>query len=217
MAIGAAIRAACSPVSATTSSSWTSRRSPWASRPSAASPANHRELFDDPDQESMPPSTADDNQTQVSIHVLQGEREMAADNRTLGRFDLTGIPPARGLCRRSRSPASTRTASSTSRPRSAPASSPRTSRSSPLRASPRRRSERMKREAAENEVEDKKKREMVELRNKADMMVHETDRSLKEHGDKLSEDERNAIEAAKDKLQKDLEGGDHDTINRSTR
>ena len=81
-------------------------------------------------------STADDNQNQVEIHVLQGEREMASFNRTLGKFNLVGIPPAPAACRRSRSPStSTPTASCTSAPRtSAPATS-RTSRSRPRAAS----------------------------------------------------------------------------------
>ena len=94
-----------------------------------------------PTKKSETFSTADDNQPSVEIHVLQGEREMASGNKSLGKFQLTGIPPAPRACRRSRSPStSTPTASSPSPPKTrAPAKSKR-SRSNPDPASPRRRS-----------------------------------------------------------------------------
>jgi molecular chaperone DnaK len=169
-----------------------------------------------PAKKAMPFSTADDNQTTVSIHVLQGEREMASDNRTLGRFDLTGIPPAprgmpkievtfdidaNGILNVSAADSATGKKQDIRIEASSGLSDDEI--------------ERMKREAAENEAEDKKKREIVELRNRAEMMVHETDKSLKEHGDKLSDEEKSSIEEAKAKLATDLEGGDKETIEKS--
>ena len=86
-------------------------------------------------------STADDNQPSVEIHVLQGEREMAGGNKSLGKFQLSGIPRRRAGCRRSRSPStSTRTASSTSAPKTKAPAKSRRSRSNPAPASPTRKS-----------------------------------------------------------------------------
>jgi len=96
-----------------------------------------------PTRKSESFSTASDNQPSVEIHVLQGDRTMAVDNRTIGRFHLDGIPPAPAGCRRSRSPStSTPTASSTSRPRTRPPVRSSRSASRPPRGSPRRRSSR---------------------------------------------------------------------------
>ncbi len=169
-----------------------------------------------PSNKSMPFSTADDNQTTVSIHVLQGEREMASDNRTLGRFDLTGIPAA---------------------PRGTPkievsfdidangilhvtAKDGATGKMQDIRITSSsglsdEEITRMTTEAEENAEEDKKKRELIELRNKADMMTHEVTKNLEEHGDKLDDSDKDAIVAAKEKLEKDIEGGDKETIEAS--
>ncbi|MCB9831155.1 MAG: molecular chaperone DnaK [Planctomycetes bacterium] len=162
-----------------------------------------------PTRKSMPFSTADDNQTTVSIHVLQGEREMAGDNRTLGRFDLTGIPPApRGMPKievtfdidANGILHVTAKDSATGKQQDIRITS-----SSGLSEQE---IERMTREAQEHSEEDKKKREAVEVKNKADMMVHEVEKNLKEHGDKLEAADRSKIEEARDRLKEKIASGD---------
>ncbi|WP_237213832.1 molecular chaperone DnaK [Falsiroseomonas oryziterrae] len=150
-----------------------------------------------PTKKSSVFSTADDNQNAVTIKVFQGEREMAADNKLLGQFDLTGIPPA---------------------PRGVPqievtfdidangivsvsAKDKATGKEQQIRIQAKSGLsdadiERMVREAEANAEADKKRREAVEARNHLDSLVHSTDKSLKEHGDKVPETERTAIEAA---------------------
>ena len=166
-----------------------------------------------PVQKSMPFSTAEDNQTQVEIHVLQGEREMAVDNRTLGKFKLTGIAPAaRGVPKIEVSfdidangiLQVTAKDSATGKQQDI-----RIEASSGLEPDE---IERMKAEAEQHAAEDKEKRELIEIRNKADGMAHEVQKNLDEHGDKLPEDERKAIEEAREKLVSLLDSGDKDAI-----
>ena len=148
-------------------------------------------------------STAADNQTSVEIHVLQGEREMAIDNRTLGRFQLVGLPPApRGVPQikvtfdidangiLNVSAVDTGTGKQ---------QAIRIESSSGLSKDE---VDKMKTEAEAHAAEDKKKRELIEERNKADSLIYQTEKTLKEHGDKLPADEKKKIEEAIEALRK---------------
>lgn len=154
-----------------------------------------------PTRKSQIFSTASDNQPAVSIHVLQGERDMAIDNRTLGRFDLVGIPPApRGM------PQIEVTFDidangivhvfakdlGTGREQSIKIQS-----SSGLSEAE---IDRMVKDADSHAEEDKKKRKLVEARNKADQVIYTTEKSLKEYGDRISEGEKGKIKEAVEKL-----------------
>jgi molecular chaperone DnaK len=146
-------------------------------------------------------STAADNQPSVEIHVLQGERPMARDNRTLGKFHLDGIPPApRGvpqvevtfdidvdgiLSVKARDTATSKEQSI------------RITSSSGLSKDE---IERIKREAVENAEDDKRQKEDIENRNQADNLVASTDKQLKEFADKISDEHKAAIVAAKERL-----------------
>ena len=156
-------------------------------------------------------STAADNQTAVSINVLQGEREMAAQNRTLGRFDLVGIPPsprglpqievtfdidANGILHVSALDKGTGKKQQIKIDKAGALSEDEI--------------EKMVKEAEEHAQEDQKFKELVELRNHLDTMIFSTEKSLKEYGDKLKDNEKaeieEAIKAAKEKLDsKDVE------------
>lgn len=166
-------------------------------------PTSHSQVF----------STAADNQTAVDIHVLQGEREMAADNKTLGRFQLTDIPPApRGIPQievsfdidangivnvRAKDLGTNKEQSITIKSSSGLSDEE---------------VERMVREAEENADADKARREEVELRNEADQLIFTTDKTIKDLGDKVSEDDKQKAETAKDELKKALEGTDIEAI-----
>ena len=141
-------------------------------------------------------STAEDNQTAVDIHVLQGERPMAADNMSLGRFRLEGIPPApRGMPQvevtfdidangilnvTARDKATGREQKVT------------ITASTNLNKGE---IERMVQEARQNEAEDRKRRELVEARNKADSLAYQTEKTLNELGDKVPAGERQNIQS----------------------
>jgi len=146
-------------------------------------------------------STAADNQTAVDIKVLQGEREMAGDNRLLGNFQLVGIPSAprgmpqievgfdidaNGIVHVSAKDLGTGKEQKI-----------KIESSSGLDDSD---IDRMVKEAEEHASEDHKKRELIDLRNQADQLVYQTEKTLKEHGDKIPESERKAIEEAVKKL-----------------
>ncbi|MHB8708988.1 MAG: molecular chaperone DnaK, partial [Desulfuromonadales bacterium] len=146
-------------------------------------------------------STAADNQPAVSVHVLQGEREMAADNKTLGRFDLTGIPPAprgvpqievtfdidaNGIVHVSAKDLGTGKEQSI-----------RITASSGLSKEE---IEKMVKDAESHAAEDKKKRELIEARNQADGLIYTTEKAVKEHGDKVDEATRKGIETAPEEL-----------------
>ena len=162
-------------------------------------------------------STAADNQPAVSVHVLQGEREMASDNKTLGRFDLTGIPPAprgvpqievtfdidaNGIVHVSAKDLGTGKEQSI-----------RITASSGLSKEE---IERMVKDAESHAAEDKKKREVIEARNQADGLVYTTEKAVKEHGDKVDEATRKGIESAVEDLKKAMEGDDADAIRQKT-
>lgn len=169
-----------------------------------------------PTSESQTFSTAADNQTAVDIHVLQGERQMAADNKTLGRFQLTDIPPApRGVPQievsfdiDANGIVNVRAADKgTNKEQSITIKS-----SSGLSDEE---VDEMVKEAEEHADEDKKRREEVDLRNEADQLVFSTDKTIKDLGDKVEEEEKNKAEEAKDKLKKALEGEDIEEITKA--
>lgn len=162
-------------------------------------------------------STAADNQSAVDIHVMQGEREMAADNITLGRFQLTGIPAApRGIPQIEVTfdidangivNVSAKDLGTGKEQRITITSSTKLS------------EDEIKQKVAEAEqfaAADKAKKESVELRNQAETLVYETEKSVKELGDKLSEDELGKINSAKEALSKALEGDDAADIKAKT-
>ncbi|SFL81122.1 molecular chaperone DnaK [Gracilibacillus orientalis] len=158
-------------------------------------------------------STAADNQTAVDIHVLQGEREMAQDNKTLGRFQLTDLPPApRGVPQievsfdidangivnvRAKDLGTNKEQSITIKSSSGLSDDE---------------VEKMVQEAEENAEDDKKRREEIELRNEADQLVFQTDKTLKDLGENVSEEEQQKAESAKDELKKALEDNDQEQI-----
>ncbi|HRD29634.1 MAG TPA: molecular chaperone DnaK, partial [Caulobacter sp.] len=166
-----------------------------------------------PTKKSQTFSTADDNQSAVTIRVFQGERPMAHDNKMLGQFDLVGIPPA---------------------PRGVPqievifdidangivhvtAKDKATNKEQSIRIQANgglsdADIDKMVREAEANRAEDEKRKAGVEARNQADAVIHSTEKALAEHGDKVSADEKAAIETALADLKSVLDSGDADTI-----
>ena len=162
-------------------------------------------------------STASDNQPAVTIHVLQGEREMASDNKTLGNFELTGIPAAprgvpqievtfdidaNGIVHVSAKDLGTGKEQSI-----------RITASSGLSKEE---IDKMVREAEAHADEDKKKRELIEARNQADSLAYQTEKSLKEFGDKIDGADKQKIEDALAALKKALEGSDPDVIKKAS-
>ena len=154
-------------------------------------------------------STAADSQTSVEVHVLQGERPMARDNRTLGKFHLTGIPPApRGIPQievtfdidANGILNVTAKDMATSKDQKITITS-----SSGLSKEE---VDRMAKEAEAHAAEDKAKREEIETRNQLDNMVYGVEKMLKEHGDKISGDEKSSVESAVAEAKKALESND---------
>jgi len=170
-----------------------------------------------PTKKSQVFSTAEDNQSAVTIRVFQGEREMAADNKLLGQFDLVGIPPA---------------------PRGMPqievtfdidangivnvsAKDKATGKEQQIRIQAsgglsEEDIERMVKEAEENAEVDKKKREAVDARNHADSLINETEKNLKEHSDKIPESDKNKINSDIEALKKVKDGEDIEAIKSKT-
>ncbi len=170
-----------------------------------------------PTKKSQVFSTAEDNQPAVSIRVLQGEREMASDNKMLGNFELIGIPPA---------------------PRGTPqievtfdidangivsvsAKDKGTGKEQKIQIQASggltdEEIQKMVKEAEANKEEDKKKREAVDARNQADSILFSTEKSLKEHGDKISEDEKKAIETGISDLRNILKGTNIEEVKKKT-
>ncbi|TDQ38049.1 molecular chaperone DnaK [Aureibacillus halotolerans] len=166
-----------------------------------------------PTSKSQVFSTAADNQTSVDIHVLQGEREMAADNKTLGRFQLSDIPPApRGIPQievsfdiDANGIVNVRAVDKgTNKEQSITIKS-----SSGLDEDE---IDRMVREAEENSEADKAKREAVELRNEADQLIFQTEKTLKDLDGKVDESEIAKANEAKDALKEALEGDDAEAL-----
>ncbi|NLW87824.1 MAG: molecular chaperone DnaK [Planctomycetes bacterium] len=161
-------------------------------------------------------STAADNQTEVTIHVLQGEREFARDNRTLGRFNLTGIPPApRGM------PQVEVTFSiDTNGILSVSAKDLATGvhQSIEIKGSTgldKAEVERMKKDAESHADEDKKRRELVDLKNQGDSMAYQMEKLLKDQGEKVSAGDRSNVESAISALKDALKTDDAQSIKRS--
>tara|TARA_B100001564_G_scaffold159603_1_gene134190 strand:- start:20204 stop:22120 length:1917 start_codon:yes stop_codon:yes gene_type:complete len=170
-----------------------------------------------PTKKSQVFSTAEDNQPAVSIRVLQGEREMAADNKILGNFELVGIPPAargtpqievtfdidaNGIVNVSAKDKGTGKEQKIQIQASGGLSEEEI--------------QKMVKDAEANKEADKKKRESVDARNQADSLIFSTEKSLKEHGDKISNEEKKAIENGITDLKKSLEGTDSEDIKKKT-
>lgn len=170
-----------------------------------------------PTKKSQVFSTAADNQTAVDIHVMQGEREMAAGNTTLGRFQLTGIPPAprgipqievtfdidsNGIVNVSAKDLGT------GQEQRITITSSNTLSEEEINAKVK--------EAAQYAEEDKKKKEEIEVKNRAESLVYETEKNLANLEGSISEDEKSGINEAKDELKKALEGSDIDDIKAKT-
>jgi len=158
-------------------------------------------------------STAEDNQTAVTVHVLQGERERAVENKSLGRFDLTELPPAprgmpqievtfdidaNGILHVSAKDKATNRQTGIEIRASSGLSEDEI--------------QRMVKDAEAHAEEDKKFRELVEARNKADNMIHSVQKTMKDAGDKLQADEKERIEAAINDLQEAMKGDDQAAI-----
>jgi len=160
-------------------------------------------------------TTAADNQPAVTIHVLQGERKMAVDSRTLGKFELVGIPPApRGVPQIEVSfdiDADGILHVSAKDLGTGKEQKIRISASGGLKDDE---IDRMVDEGKTHEEEDKKQRELVEIRNKADSLIYSTEKSLREYGDKLSDTEKKEIEAAANELKAVMNTSNRDEIER---
>jgi molecular chaperone DnaK len=170
-----------------------------------------------PTKKSQVFSTAEDNQSAVTIRVFQGEREMAADNKVLGQFDLMGIPPsprgmpqievtfdidANGIVNVSAKDKATGKEQQI-----------RIQASGGLSEAD---IQKMVKDAEANAAEDKKRREAVDAKNHADALVHTTEKALAEHGSKVEEAERRAIEDAVSDLKEALKGDDAEAIKAKT-
>jgi len=170
-----------------------------------------------PTKKSQVFSTAEDNQNAVTIRVFQGEREMAADNKMLGQFDLVGIPPAprgvpqievtfdidaNGIVNVSATDKATGTEQSI-----------RIQASGGLTDAD---INRMVKEAESHAEEDKKRRELVEIKNQGEALVHSTERMLKDFGDKVPAGDKALVETAVSDLKTALQGEDKDTIKQKT-
>ncbi|WP_353421091.1 molecular chaperone DnaK [Staphylococcus delphini] len=166
-----------------------------------------------PTSKSQVYSTAADNQPAVDIHVLQGERPMASDNKTLGRFQLTDIPPAprgvpqievtfdidkNGIVNVTAKDLGTNKEQNITIESSSALSDEEI--------------DRMVKDAEQNAEADKKRREEVDLRNDADQLVFQVDKTLKDLGDNVSEEDKKEAEAKKDELKTALEGSDIEDI-----
>ena len=170
-----------------------------------------------PTKKSQVFSTAEDNQPAVSIRVLQGEREMAADNKLLGNFELVGIPPAargtpqievtfdidaNGIVSVSAKDKGTGKEQKIQIQASGGLSDEEI--------------QKMVKDAEANKEADKKKRETVDVRNQADSLIFSTEKSLKEHGDKISAEEKKSIEGALSDLRNSLKGTDTEEVKKKT-
>ncbi|HET7888830.1 MAG TPA: molecular chaperone DnaK [Bradyrhizobium sp.] len=166
-----------------------------------------------PTKKSQVFSTAEDNQNAVTIRVFQGEREMAADNKILGQFDLMGIPPApRGMPQIEVTfdiDANGIVNVSAKDKATGKEQQIRIQASGGLSEAD---IDKMVKDAEANAAEDKKRREAVDAKNHADALVHSTEKALAEHGSKVAESERRSIEDAVSDLKEALKGDDAEAI-----
>jgi molecular chaperone DnaK len=162
-------------------------------------------------------STAADNQPSVEIHVLQGEREMAADNKTLGRFILDGIPPSpRGIPQ-----VEVTFDIDANGILSVKAKDKATNREQSIRIEAstglsKEEVEKMKKDAEMHAEEDKKKKELVEAKNMADTLIFTTEKALKEAGDKITADEKKPVEEKIEALKKVKDATETEVIKKAT-
>ncbi len=169
-------------------------------------PTSKKEIF----------STAADNQTSVTIHALQGEREFAADNRTLGRFDLSGVAAApRGMPQ-----IEVEFAIDANGILNVSATDKATGKTQKIEIKgssglSKDEIERMKREAEQNAGSDKARRELIDLRNKSEQQIYSIRRSLEEHGGKISAEARGGVESAISALETAVKSEDKGAIERS--
>jgi len=169
-------------------------------------PTERREIF----------STAADNQTSVDIHVLQGERGFARDNRTLGRFQLTEIPPApRGIPQIEVAFDIDANGILNVQARDLGTGKQQSIEIKSSSGLSEQEVEKMTKEAETHAEEDKKKRQVVDLKNQADQLIYSTEKTLKEHGDKVSGDTRGKIESAVNNLKEAVKGQDADAMNKA--
>uniref|UniRef100_A0A9E7ZT04 Chaperone protein DnaK n=1 Tax=Bosea sp. NBC_00436 TaxID=2969620 RepID=A0A9E7ZT04_9HYPH len=170
-----------------------------------------------PTKKSQVFSTAEDNQNAVTIRVFQGEREMAADNKLLGQFDLMGIPPApRGMPQievtfdidANGIVSVTAKDKATNKEQQIKIQASGGLSEADI--------QKMVKDAEANAAEDKKRRELVEARNQGESLVHSTEKSLKDYGDKVSEADKGAIETAVEALKTALTGEDSEAIQART-
>jgi len=170
-----------------------------------------------PTKKSQIFSTAEDNQTAVTIRVFQGEREMAADNKLLGQFDLVGIPPApRGMPQIEVTfdiDANGIVQVSAKDKATGKEQQIRIQASGGLSDAD---IDRMVKDAEAHAAEDKRRRELVEAKNQADALIHTTERTLKENGDKVPQADRQAVEQAIQALKDTLSSEDSDQIRSKT-
>jgi len=170
-----------------------------------------------PTKKSQVFSTAEDNQNAVTIRVFQGEREMAADNKVLGQFDLMGIPPApRGMPQIEVTfdiDANGIVNVSAKDKATGKEQQIRIQASGGLSEAD---IQKMVKDAEANAAEDKKRREAVDAKNHADALVHSTEKALAEHGSKIGDTERRAIEDAVSDLKEALKGDDAEAIKAKT-
>ncbi len=166
-----------------------------------------------PTKKSQVFSTAEDNQSAVTIRVFQGEREMAADNKVLGQFDLVGLPPApRGVPQVDVTfdiDANGIVNVAASDKATGKEQSIRIQASGGLSDAD---IEKMVQDAEANAEEDKKRREGVEVRNQAEALLHSTEKTLEELGEKISDEDKSVVEEASAELKTALEGDDTDAV-----
>ena len=166
-----------------------------------------------PTKKSQIFSTAEDNQNAVTIRVFQGEREMAADNKMLGQFDLVGIPPApRGMPQVEVTFDIDANGIVQVGARTKATNKEQTIRIQASGGLSDEDIDRMVQEAEANAESDKQKRELVEVTNQADSLVHQAEKNVAEHGDKVSPEEKAAIEADIAALNEAKEGEDLEDI-----
>lgn len=170
-----------------------------------------------PTSKSQVFSTAADNQPSVEIHVLQGEREMAADNKTLGRFILDGIPPSpRGIPQIEVTFDIDANGILNVKAKDKATNKEQSIRIEASTGLSKDEIEKMKKDAEVHAEEDKKKKEAIETKNMADTLVYTTEKALRDAGDKITADEKKPVEEKIEALKKVKDGDDSEAIKKAT-